>query len=244
MSVSPYESLNIGFSTDDDNANVRRNRELIAEGLEVSLDRWVVPGQVHGADVLLASARTAGEGANAPCGLRGDALFLPEPGVFGFALSADCPLVAVVDPTRKSAGVAHAGWRGTAAGVVENLIGSFVDHGSTPGSLWAAISPGICAACYPVGDEVFESLAHVIAGTELDRASDNAARAGEGGGTPLDLRGVHERILRSLGVKQIERSTLCSACSTIDGSTEPRFFSHRRDHGTTGRNGALVGWRC
>jgi YfiH family protein len=82
------------------------------------------------------------------------------------------------------------------------------------GPVAAVVGPGIGPCCYEVGPEV-------------------AGRFGERGGT-LDLRGVAERTLRHAGVERVEHADLCTACDA------ERFFSHRRDRGLTGRQGALA----
>lgn len=228
-SGGPYRSLNLGFSTADDHAAVLENRRRVAHALGAPLARWIVAGQVHGADCLRGSPALAGVGAAAvaPPGLQADAVFLPEPGVFALGLSADCPLVVLADPRRRFAGIAHAGWRGTARGVLQVLLAEILGAGAAPEDLRAGISPGICGSCYQVGEEVFAACA----------ALPGFARARRG--DRLDLRALQLAILEAAGIPsaRIRVSDRCSAC---DGD---RFFSHRRDHGVTGRNGALVGFR-
>jgi polyphenol oxidase len=82
------------------------------------------------------------------------------------------------------------------------------------GPVAAVVGPGIGACCYEVGREVAE-------------------RFGERGRT-LDLRAIAERALRRTGVDAVEHVDLCTSCD------EDRFFSHRRDRGLTGRQGALA----
>lgn len=227
VSNPPFDSLNLGFSTQDDPACVVENRARFAAAVGAPLERWVVVGQVHGADLLRADPSMAGAGARSVASLTpADAIFLPEPGVFALALSADCPLVAIVDPETRRAGIAHAGWRGTAAGVVQRLLAEFRDAGSPMERCLAATSPGICGPCYEVGDEVFAAMDHL--------PGVSAARRGR----YLDLRRVHRAILEHAGIPgdAVTRSRECSAC------LPQRHFSHRRDAGRTGRGGALVGW--
>ena len=89
------------------------------------------------------------------------------------------------------------------------------------GALTAAIGPGIGACCYEVGEEV--------AGPFRERFGDDVVVQDR-----LDLGGATERALREAGVVSVERSRHCTAC-------EPElFFSHRRDHGRTGRQGVLA----
>jgi polyphenol oxidase len=107
----------------------------------------------------------------------------------------------------------HCGWRGLAEGILENALAGFDEPPA------AAIGPGIGLCCYEVGDEVRE------------RFGDDFAD-----GRNLDLRAIADAGLRAGGVEHIEHVDLCTSCR------EDLFFSHRRDHGVTGRQGGLV-WR-
>ncbi len=229
VSRSPFESLNLGFSTGDDPESVRVNRTRFAEDLQIPIERWVVAGQCHGHRVLEVNGSDGGEGALAPSErLRGyDALVLAEPNLFALSLSADCPLVVVADPRSIRAGVAHAGWRGTAAGVVEEMLGALEAAGSDLSECFAAISPGICGDCFEVGEEVFDAVAQ--------RPGAGIARSGQ----TLDLRLIHREILRSAGLSP-GRICQSEVCSYEDSSN---CFSHRRDRGQTGRNGLILGFR-
>ncbi|MHC4936887.1 MAG: polyphenol oxidase family protein [Planctomycetota bacterium] len=228
VSARPFDSGNLGFSTGDDPAAVVENRRRLAASAGISLDALVVAGQCHGAEVAVLGVEDRGEGARAPSErLRGfDALLLRDPGVYALSLSADCPLVVLADPESRIAGVAHAGWRGTAAGIVGALVEAFRARGSRPEALWAAQSPGICGGCYEVGEEVLEAVA--------GRPGAREACSGRF----LDLRGIHRAELLAHGLRA-GRVLPSVDCSFEDPR---RFFSHRRDRGITGRNGVLVGW--
>ncbi len=228
-SAPPFDSHNLGFSTGDDPASVRENRQRLSDAVGAPLDAWVVPGQCHGKEVLTVGREDASEGALAPSArFRGfDAVLLAEPGIFALSLSADCPLVVIADPNQRRGGVAHAGWRGTAVGVVEALLEALAAAGSDLTECYAALSPGICGGCFEVGEEVFEAVA--------DLPGARAARDGN----RLDLRRIHREALTIAGFSP-DRISRSPYCSFEDASV---CFSHRRDKGRTGRNGAIVGWR-
>jgi YfiH family protein len=97
-------------------------------------------------------------------------------------------------------------------GLAVGVVENAVD--ALDGPVAAVVGPGIGACCYEVGPEVAE-------------------RFGEGGPT-LDLRAVAERALRRAGVDEVAHVDLCTSCDA------ERFFSHRRDRGLTGRQGALA----
>jgi len=126
---------------------------------------------------------------------------------------ADCLPVAIAAP----GGVAmlHAGWRGLAGGILARGAAALGD-----GPKAAAIGPGIGVCCFEVGDEVRAAFAdHQVAQR----------------GRHLDLKAIARRQLRAAGVEQVDDCGLCTACEA------QLFFSHRRDHGVTGRQ-AGVAW--
>src|SRR5262249_60981718 len=113
------------------------------------------------------------------------------------------------------------GWRGPPAGISARALGSFPD----PACVLAAIGPAIGPDHYDVGAEVVEQVVAAADGAAAVERRD--------GRTFLDLATTAEGVLRSLGTGAVEVARLCTAC-------EPgRFFSHRRDAGSTGRQ-ALV----
>jgi YfiH family protein len=227
-SEPPFDSLNLGFSTGDDPDRVRENRRRLAGALGIAPGDLVVPGQDHGARCAAVGRGDRGEGVLAPSSrLRGrDALLLAEPGVFALSLTADCPIVIVADPVGRRGGVAHAGWRGTAAGVVEALLDELRSAGSDLAACAAAIGPGICGECYEVGDEVIDAVARRPGAREATR------------GRRLDLRAIHRATLVAAGIPP-ERISISSSCSREEAA---RFFSHRRDGARTGRAGIVAGW--
>jgi YfiH family protein len=133
-------------------------------------------------------------------------------------VTADCLPVALarLDGPRPALALLHVGWRGLLAGIVA------AGRAALGGKLVAAaIGPGIGACCYEVGAEV---TAPVRAAFGLGLVRDGR----------LDLAGAAERALRAAGVARLDRVDGCTACD------DDRFFSHRRDGGVTGRQGALA----
>jgi hypothetical protein len=151
-------------------------------------------------------------------GEQADGLWTDEPGLPILALSADCLPIALArtDGTGAAVAVLHAGWRGLLEGIVASGVEALGG-----GSLAAAVGPGIGPCCYDVGEEV--------AAPFRERFGDDVVREGR-----LDLWTSAERALRAAGVDRVDRFDRCTAC-------EPEtFFSHRRDHGRTGRQGVIA----
>jgi YfiH family protein len=137
------------------------------------------------------------------------------PGLAALVLTADCLPVALHAPG--AVAMVHAGWRGLAAGVLDEGLQALRDLGAR-GPVLAAIGPGAGGCCYEVGDEVRAAFADVP-----------EARHGR----TIDLPTVARRRLREAGVAEIHDAGICTMC-------DERFFSHRRDRGATGRQGGAA----
>jgi YfiH family protein len=150
-----------------------------------------------------------------------DGLLATRPGLPLAILTADCLPIALASPAEGLVAVVHAGWRGLAAGILEQAVSRF----DRPGGLRAAIGPAIGPCHYEVGEDV--ALA-VAAGSDAGAVTDR-----RGGRLYLDLAGTAARVLRRAGVRHLQRAEECTACE------EGRFFSHRRD-GVTGRQAMVA----
>ena len=133
------------------------------------------------------------------------------PRVPALVFVADCLPIVLVAPG--AVAMVHAGWRGLAGGVVAEGVRAL----ESDGSVRAVIGPGIGACCYEVGDDV-------RAGFPAEAAD----------GRHLDLKLAARRALEAAGVAEVHDAGLCTACHP------ELFFSHRRDHGTTGRQAGVV----
>lgn len=200
--------------------NWRRVVAALAPGL--APERVAIVHQVHGADVLRVSR---GRGPLAPMG-EADALITTEPGLVLAVRTADCVPVLMAAPGGVAA--AHAGWRGTVAGVVPAAVQALCEAtGAPPARVVAAIGPHISGAAYEVGPEVVEGLRRA----GVPEAS--FLRPGPGPRDHVDLGGAVEAQLRAAGVLRIDRVAGCTF-------GEPRFHSHRRDGAAAGRQAGLI----
>ncbi|HEX7255153.1 MAG TPA: polyphenol oxidase family protein [Gaiellaceae bacterium] len=216
VSEGPYESLNLGILTADDPSRAVENRRRLAERVGIDPERTRMAWQQHGAVVRKASP----EGILTP-GTRHEACdgwWSDEPGQGMMLLSADCLPVAIAraDGSAPALAVLHVGWRGLLGGILENGVAALGD-----GPLAAAIGPGIGPCCYEVGPEVVEPFVARFGPEIAD-------------GRTLDLWRATETALREAGVSDVERTDLCTFCHP------ELFFSHRRDRGTTGRQGVIA----
>jgi purine-nucleoside/S-methyl-5'-thioadenosine phosphorylase / adenosine deaminase len=215
-SEGPFASLNLGILTEDDPARVVQNRSLLCDAVGADPDGATMAWQRHGPNVTRADAR----GIVMPGTVYDhcDGLWTDEPGRAMLLLTADCMPIALAraEADRPALAILHAGWRGLLAGILGNGVRALGGR-----QLAAAIGPSIGPCCYEVGDEVAAPFREAF--------GEDVVRDGK-----LDLWTAAERALRAAGAEQVERADLCTSCHP------DRFFSHRRDHGRTGRQGVIA----
>lgn len=210
----------------DDPAHVVENRRRAAAAVGCELDDLVFCEQVHGSGVGRVGETDRGRGARrAHEAFPGaDALVTGVIGPTLVGLGADCPVVALVDPEAPVLGVAHAGWRGIAGGVIEATVDAMIELGARPDRMRAVVSPAIGPCCYEVGPDVVEQI-----GSEH-------ARPGRASNPHLDLRSAVEARVRRQGIDgPIEGEAICTACE------RERLFSYRAEGGRpTGRHALMA----
>jgi YfiH family protein len=222
-SVAPWDSFNLGAMVGDSAAAVAANRRHLAD-LMGAQPVWL--RQVHGCHVLRVSASDASNDAAAA-----DAAWTSQPGVACAVLVADCLPVLLAAPTAVAA--AHAGWRGLAAGVLENTVQALCSgSGSAPDAVVAWLGPCIGPRQFEVGADVLQAFK----GSPDQGAAAGFVSQGVRDGAPrwlADLQGLAHQCLRRAGVQRISAAQRCTVEERSD------FFSYRRD-GVCGRMAAAV----
>lgn len=215
VSESPFDSLNLGVLTDDSEERVMENRRRLASRVDLEPAHVAMGWQVHGTDLAVwDQAPPAGRDGFASPGAQlseVDGHITTEHELGLLVIVADCLPIALAGGGRVA--MLHCGWRPLAGGIVEKALEMFDEPPA------AAVGPGIGRCCYEVGPEVLEAF------EDLESVAD---------GRMLDLRAVADRKLRAGGVTAIEHVDMCTYCR------EDLFFSHRRDHGVTGRQGGVA----
>ena len=215
VSTGDYASMNLGATSGDEPGRVQRNRELVRAEL---LADPAYLAQVHGITVADLDAHG---GADRP---RADAAVASRPGRVAVVLTADCMPVFFSDRAGRRVGVAHAGWRGLAAGVLEATLGSL----RVPAAevvTW--MGPAIGPDAFEVGPEVKEAF------ERFDPAAASAFRAHVPGKFMADLYALARQRLARAGVREVHGGGFCTF-------HEPaRFFSYRRVP-KSGRMGAFI----
>lgn len=195
-----------------------RWRALLAT---TGLEAGVHARQVHEADIWI-HREVGGPGILVMNGLDGH--LTDRTGLLLSVGVADCTPVSIADPQTRVVALVHAGWRGTAAGIVERGIHRIVESwDSAPERLWVHCGPAICGACYEVGPEV-----HAAIHPDRPPPSTN---------TPIDVRAaiVERALARGVPAAQVSVSGHCTRCGPSD------FFSHRG--GEKARQMGVLGMR-
>lgn len=157
MSPPPYDSLNCGPGSDDASANVTENRHRVRK--TIGAETLVSAYQVHSATALFVDAPWEGAAPHA------DALVTDRPGLAVGALAADCMTVLFEAPGLVAA--AHAGWRGSLAGILEATVERLAEHGADRAGIACAFGPCLRFESFEVGDDLVEAVTAKYA--EADR---------------------------------------------------------------------------
>jgi YfiH family protein len=218
--------LNIGRERGDSTDALAENYRRLGAAVGFDQARIALTKQIHGRTV-----RTVLEGTTLERQPQDgcDALTTNIPGIALIIYGADCIPVLLHDPVSGCVGAAHAGWRGTANGVVDALVRRMTtEYGAKPENMTAAIGPAIEAGCYETGAAEASALSEAVGSCE------NLFKPSKTGNYYADLKGLNALRLKRTGVKQI---FICGYCTYCD---ERLFWSHRRDGTHRGLQGAVI----
>jgi YfiH family protein len=240
VSEGEFASLNLGYSTEDHEPNVAANRAMLLETLGVEPDRvfsgWLSHGsavsEFHSPDqanwpIMRRPIRVGSTRVEAM--FRSDGVVSDVPGLHFLLTFADCVPILFADTGRSVIGAAHAGWRGTAAGVGAAVVRSMCRSFSClPNDIVAVVGPSIGPCCYTVGPSVAD---------EFRRHGAQPALRRRGSQRVLDLWESNVNQLRDAGLRPeaIEVAGVCTSCHADS------YFSHRAAGGKTGRFAACIG---
>lgn len=217
ISPAPFDSQNFGLELGDSKTNIEKNLNHFIQSTALpgpphqavqthhTNILWCSgPGSMHTteADILLSDT------INSPLAIR----------------TADCLPVLLADPANNITAAVHAGWRGTASGVVKHAIQAMCERGGKVKQILASLGPCIGPCCFNIGDEAAMALRN-----SADKASNFVQNS-------ADLHQINRLQLLESGLNErnIELINACTACDN------KRFFSFRRDSGITGRHIAVV----
>ena len=226
----PENDLNLAGFAEDSAANIRENRRRFLSLFE---GRWSLATgwQEHGREVRVVCSPDALPDARDD--ERCDALTTDVPRVLLGVKTADCVPVLLGDPRTGACAAVHAGWRGTAAGIVAAALARMAEaYGTRAADVVAATGPAALGCCYEVGPEVVE-----IFNARFPEDAPAIFKPTREGRALVDLHEANRRQLARAGVspENVRAAPFCTMCRT------DLFFSYRRERPKHGRTGRLLG---
>jgi len=233
VSKPPYDSLNLGLHTGDDEAAAIENREKIGQLLQMPLNDWVTAQQIHGSNIAVVNRQDRGRGSKdfATALPDTDGMLTADTGVPLVTFYADCVPIFLADETLGLVGLTHAGWKGTVLRIAAAAVARMgTEYGSKVSDIKAVIGPSIGPCCYQVGQPVISRFRACFPNRTDILVPQNREH------TLLDLWSANRLVLQEAGLKRenIYTTGLCTCCH------EALFFSYRRDKGKTGRMAAFI----
>lgn len=222
-SACPFSSFNLGAHVGDDAEQVNANRHLLVQHLNLpAAPHWLQ--QVHGDAIHYADSSVAN--SKVPVA---DAAWTDQPNCTLAIMTADCLPVLLASKCGQVIAAVHGGWRSLASGILQKIVAALP---VPAGDMSAWLGPAIGPNHFEVGNEVravFVDQDTAFAACFIDSTHDrNKCYA--------DIFAIASQCLEQAGVTNITASGLCTV------SDERRFFSHRRDNGSSGRMATLI-WR-
>ena len=207
-----------GFSLGDFSYNSKNDRKQLAENLELKSENLVIPKQVHSYHVQICT--TPGELADT------DTVISHSTDIVLSIQVADCIPLFILDKNSKMFGLIHAGWRGTAKGIVGKTMSEFKRINEQTRDMIVLIGPSIKQCCFEIGPEVAKEF------------SKDFLIQGKGDRSFLDLQGVVKTQLLNAGINSENIIDLneCTCCQP------DKYYSYRRDGKRAGRMIAVCGW--
>lgn len=233
VSEREFSTMNLSFGRGDEEENVRENIRRFCAAAGFDPETLVAGAQDHHTNIRRVDASNRGTGIWKPKDLKSvDGLVTNTPRVTLVTYYADCVPLFFADPVHRAVGLAHAGWRGTAAKIGAITVKKMADEfGSDPGDLFAAVGPSIGPCCFEVDAPVAGEFYRL-----KELAPEEFITAGNGGKFMVDLWEANKRILRQSGIpqRQISVARLCTQCN------REWLFSHRASGGKRGGLAAMI----
>lgn len=242
VSSGIFSTMNLSFGRGDAPENVTKNFEILCDALHIKTDTLVFSAQTHTANILSVTKADCGKGLTRPKTWNDvDGLVTADPDVTLVTHYADCVPLFFADPVKKIVGAAHAGWRGTVAGIGGNMIRLMTGkYDCDPRNILVGIGPSIGQCCFETdqktADEFFrlpDALIQDCIKKRPDPADPVLSKF------DIHLQGVNRNILIHAGVlpEHIEITDICTKCN------HEWLFSHRATNGERGGMVAMIGMR-
>ncbi len=232
VSEGMWAGLNLGVSRGDDPDHVRENYHRFFAAIGAEEGKLVMSNQVHKDYVRVVTSADWKSDPYGKVSYEADGLMTATPGVALVVFTADCIPVLLYDPVRRVVAAVHAGWRGTADGVVTRAVEKMEDvYGCNPRDILVAIGPGICPNCFETHEDVPNAMTAKLATSVLQHI-----QIKENGKFSVDLKGINAMRLEQAGVDpaNIAVSTDCPSCLT------EKYWSHRKTGNNRGSMAAVI----
>ena len=159
VSPAPFDSLNLASNRGDREENILENYRRLGAAVGFDASRAVGCRQIHSDLVRVAREEDAGKIRWDERPYDADALITNVPNLPLFAYGTDCCMITVYDPTSRSIAAIHAGWRGTASGIVLKALVTMMSlYGADPYTMRAAIGPAIGKCCFETDGDVADAF--------------------------------------------------------------------------------------
>jgi YfiH family protein len=229
VSQGYLSSLNLGYHRGDTGENVVKNFAILGSALGFGLEDLVLTRQTHSDIVRAVTREEAGRSLDNHDWPECDALVTNDPGVALVVFTADCTPILLHDPVTGAVGAAHAGWRGTAAGIAGKTASAMVkEFGCDPQNIRAAIGPNIGYCCFQTDGDVPNAILEAY-GSDAEKFIRQ-----ERDKYYVNLKEINALSLKRAGVAHIDISTDCTVCQC------DRYWSHRVTQGLRGSQGAII----
>ena len=231
VSNGVYHSLNCGLDTNDDPECVTENRRRVCDFLGYKDSQLLSLKQVHGGECIQISKTWSHD--KRPLA---DALATDIPGTVLSIMTADCAPVMFYGEKHNKApviGIAHVGWRGIIAGVMNHTYKAMLEMGAVEGRVRAVIGPCIGLKSYEVSDDFKQPFLNQHTGSDYYFHTSKKK-----GHAMFDFPGYINRRLHMIGIKKVDDLAL----NTFEKDSE--YFSHRRatlsNESETGRQISVI----
>ncbi len=229
VSLKPFDSLNLGDHVGDSTQNVAANRAIFVKSLPAE-PVWL--SQTHSTLVSTPQSRQNYH-LTPDVEIQADASVTNIPGEVLVIMTADCMPVLFTNRDGSAIGVAHAGWRGLCAGILENTVAELLkisDDDEDLVSLMAWLGPAIGPNAFEVGEDVVSAFEKSGVATPISAFKPIPNKDGK---YLADIYQLARVRLQACGIKTISGGQYCTV------TDQNQFFSYRRD-GQTGRFASAI----
>ena len=228
VSSGTLASLNIGMHRGDEPENVAENYRILGKAIGFDPEKLVLTRQIH-TDVVRLVTKEDHNGFDHHAYPQCDGLITNDPGTALVIFTADCTPILLHDPVTGAVGAAHAGWRGTAAGIAAKTVQAMCKaYGCKAENIRAAIGPNIGQCCFETHSDVPQAMVDSLGMAAQNYIWKNGEKH------YVNLKEMNALWLKGAGVQNIEISDACTACRP------DLFWSYRRVGDARGSQGAII----